>query len=174
MSIRTIFLPLLLLLVSHGFAQKSPVQKLDSMGIVLPKLTAPLANYVRFVQTANLGYTSGHGPTRSDGSLIVGKIGETLSVEQGYEAAQVTGIQLLATLQNALGDLGRVKRIVKVLGMVNCTPDFKDQSKVMNGFSDLMVTVFGEKGKHARSAVGMNALPNGMSIEIEMVVEIED
>ena len=162
-----LFLPVLLL------AQKSPLQKLDSMGLKLPPTSTPIANYVKFVRTDNLVYTSGHGPTRLDGQLITGTLGADLTIEQGYEAAKVTGLQLLATLQAAIGDLGKVKRIVKVLGMVRCTDDFKDQPKVMNGFSDLMVAVFGDKGKHARSAVGMNALPNGMAVEIEMVVEVE-
>ena len=162
-----LFLPVLLL------AQKSPLQKLDSMGLKLPPTSTPIANYVKFVRTGNLVYTSGHGPTRLDGQLITGTLGADLTIEQGYEAAKVTGLQLLATLQAAIGDLGKVKRNVKVLGMVRCTDDFKDQPKVMNGFSDLMVAVFGDKGKHARSAVGMNALPNGMAVEIEMVVEVE-
>jgi len=155
------------------FAQRTPQQKLDSMGLKLPATSAPIANYVKFVRTGNLVYTSGHGPTRLDGQLITGTLGADLTIEQGYEAAKTTGLQLLATLQQALGDLGKVKRIVKVLGMVHCTDDFKDQPKVMNGFSDLMVAVFGDKGRHARSAVGMNALPNGMAVEIEMVVEVE-
>jgi enamine deaminase RidA (YjgF/YER057c/UK114 family) len=155
------------------FAQKTPLQKLDSMGLKLPTTSAPIANYVKFVRTGNLVFTSGHGPTKIDGQLITGTLGADLTIEQGYEAAKVTGLQLLATLQQAIGDLGRVKRIVKVLGMVHCTNDFKDQPKVMNGFSDLMVAVFGDKGRHARSAVGMNALPNGMAVEIEIVVEVE-
>ena len=158
---------------SGAIAQKSPIQKLDSMGLKLPAITAPVANYVKYVRTGNLVFTSGHGPTTLDGKLIAGKLGQDLAIEQGYEAARITGLQLLATLQHAIGDLSKVKRIVKVLGMVNCTEDFKDQPKVMNGFSDLMVAVFGEKGRHARSAVGMNALPNGMAVEIEMVVEVE-
>jgi len=155
------------------FSQKTPQQRLDSMGLKLPATSAPIANYVKFVRTGNLVYTSGHGPTRLDGQLITGTLGADLTIEQGYEAAKVTGLQLIATLQQAIGDLGKVKRIVKVLGMVHCTNDFKDQPKVMNGFSDLMVAVFGDKGRHARSAVGMNALPNGMAVEIEMVVEVE-
>jgi len=155
------------------FSQKTPQQRLDSMGLKLPATSAPIANYVKFVRTGNLVYTSGHGPTRLDGKLITGTLGADLTIEQGYEAAKVTGLQLIATLQQAIGDLGKVKRIVKVLGMVHCTNDFKDQPKVMNGFSDLMVAVFGDKGRHARSAVGMNALPNGMAVEIEMVVEVE-
>lgn len=155
-------------------AQSTPLQKLKELGYTLPTVSKPIANYVKWVRVGNLLYTSGHGPTRANGELVVGKLGEGLSVEQGYEAAKVTALQLLATLQDALGDLGRVKRIVKVLGMVNCTPEFGDQPKVINGCSDLLVSVFGEKGKHARSAVGMNALPNGMAVEIELIVEIED
>jgi enamine deaminase RidA (YjgF/YER057c/UK114 family) len=162
-----------LLITTVAFTQKSPQQKLDSMGLKLPPTSTPIANYVKFVRTGNLVYTSGHGPTTIEGKLITGKLGSDLTIEQGYEAARITGLQLLATLQQAVGDLGRVKRIVKVLGMVHCTDDFKDQPKVMNGFSDLMVAVFGEKGRHARSAVGLNALPNGMAIEIEMIVEVE-
>lgn len=165
---------IILSLLSSGiFAQKTPAEKLDSMGLKLPPTSTPIANYVKFVHTGNLVYTSGHGPTTIEGKLITGKLGADLTIEQGYEAAKVTGLQLLATLQQAIGDLGKVKRIVKVLGMVHCTDDFKDQPKVMNGFSDLMVAVFGDKGKHARSAVGMNALPGGMAIEIEMIVEVE-
>jgi enamine deaminase RidA (YjgF/YER057c/UK114 family) len=162
-----------LILSQTLFAQKTPLQKLDSMGLKLPATSAPIANYVKYVRTGNLVFTSGHGPTKIDGQLITGTLGADLTIEQGYEAAKVTGLQLLATLQAAIGDLGKVKRIVKVLGMVHCTDDFKDQPKVMNGFSDLMVAVFGDKGKHARSAVGMNALPNGMAVEIEIVVEVE-
>ncbi len=162
-----------LLLSSLLLAQKTPQQKLDSMGLKLPPTSSPIANYVKFVRTGNLVYTSGHGPTKIDGQLITGTLGADLTIEQGYEAAKVTGLQLIATLQQAIGDLGNVKRILKVLGMVHCTDDFKDQPKVMNGFSDLMVAVFGDKGKHARSAVGINALPNGMAVEIEMVVEVE-
>ncbi|MCU0388092.1 MAG: RidA family protein [Chitinophagaceae bacterium] len=164
---------ILLLFSSALFGQKTAIEKLDSMGLKLPPTSTPMANYVKFVRTGNLVYTSGHGPTTVEGKLITGKLGADLNIEQGYEAAKVTGLQLLATLQQAIGDLGKVKRVVKVLGMVHCTDDFKDQPKVMNGFSDLMVAVFGEKGRHARSAVGMNALPNGMAVEIEMIVEVE-
>ena len=148
--------------------------KLKKLGIQLPEVSQPIANYVKWVRTGNLIYTSGHGPTRSNGELITGKIGGTLGTIQGYEAARVTGLQLLATLQAAVGDLSKVKRIVKVIGLVNCTPEFTEQPAVMNGFSDLMVAVFGERGKHARSAVGTNALPGNMAVEIEMIVEVED
>ncbi len=156
-----------------GKTQSNPEQKLEQLGYKLPPVSKPIANYVKWVRVGNLLYTSGHGPTRENGELIKGKLGAALSIEEGYEASKVTALQLLATLKEALGDLSKVKRIVKVLGMVNCTPEFVDQPKVVNGCSDLLVAVFGEKGKHARSAVGMNALPNGMAVEIEMIVEIE-
>ena len=165
----------LVILPSGGNAQavKTPEQKLDSLGIKLPPPTTPTANFVKWVKTGNLVFTSGHGPSRENAPSITGKVGKDLTVEQGYEAARVTGIALLSTLKDACGgDLSRVKRIVKVLGMVNCPPEFKQQPAVINGFSDLMVTVFGEKGKHARSAVGMGSLPGNIAVEIEMVVEL--
>lgn len=152
---------------------QTPEAKLKELNIELFKPTAPMANYVRAVRTGNLIFLAGHGPTRADGTNIQGKVGKDLTIEQGYDAARQTGIALLSTLKSEVGDLSKVKRIVKVLGMVNCTEDFKDQPKVINGFSDLMVAVFGEKGKHARSAVGMYALPSNISVEIEMIVEVE-
>jgi enamine deaminase RidA (YjgF/YER057c/UK114 family) len=155
-------------------AQQTPEEKIAALGYTLPPTSAPIANYVKWVKVGNLLYTSGHGPTNAQGETTKGKLGATLTIEQGYEAARLTGLQLLATLKSALGDLSKVKRIVKVIGLVNCTDSFGDQPKVMNGFSDLMVAVFGDKGKHARSAVGTNALPNGMAIEIEMIVELEN
>jgi enamine deaminase RidA (YjgF/YER057c/UK114 family) len=161
------------LLSSSVFAQ-TPEAKLKELNIELFKPAAPMANYVRAVRTGNLIFLAGHGPTRADGTNIQGKVGKDLTIEQGYDAARQTGIALLSTLKSEVGDLSKVKRIVKVLGMVNCTEDFKDQPKVINGFSDLMVAVFGEKGKHARSAVGMYALPSNISVEIEMIVEIEN
>jgi enamine deaminase RidA (YjgF/YER057c/UK114 family) len=148
-------------------------KKLKELNIELFVPGKPIANYVKAVRTGNLLYLAGHGPTKADGSNILGKVGKELSIEQGYEAAKQTGISILSTLKAELGDLNKVKRIVKVLGMVNCTETFTDQPKVINGFSDLMVAVFGEKGKHARSAVGMYALPLNMSVEIEIVVELE-
>jgi enamine deaminase RidA (YjgF/YER057c/UK114 family) len=155
-------------------AQSDPESKLKEMGITLPVMSKPVANYVKYVQTGKLIYLSGHGPKNSQGEDIAGKVGEGTSVEQGYDAARACAIQLLSTLKDATGgDLKKVKRIVKVLGMVNCTPGFTDQPKVMNGCSDLLVAVFGEKGKHARSAIGMNALPNNIVVEIEMIVEVE-
>ena len=153
-------------------AQQTPEQKLAALGEQLPEPTKPIANYVKAVRTGNLVFLAGHGPSRG-GKDITGKVGRDLTAEQGYEAARVTGLNLLSTLKAEIGDLSRVKRIVKVLGMVNCTEDFTSQPKVINGFSDLMVQVLGEKGKHARSAVGMHALPNNIAVEIEMIVEVE-
>lgn len=148
-------------------------KKLKDLGIELIPATKPIANYVKAVRTGNLLFLAGHGPSLTDGSVMTGKLGQNYTVEQGYQAARQTAISLISTLKNELGDLNRVKRVVKVLGMVNCTPEFTDQPKVMNGCSDLLVQVFGEKGKHARSAVGMNALPLGMAVEVEIIVEIE-
>lgn len=161
-----------LLLMSSSSLAQSPEQNLSKLGIVLPKPTSPIANYVKYVQSDNLLFLSGHGPSKTDGTYIIGKFGTDLTVAQGAEAAKLTGVNLLATLQAAVGDLSKVKRIVKVLGFVNGNNDFAEQPKVMNGFSDLMVAVFGEKGKHARSAIGTNSLPNNMAVEIEMVVEL--
>jgi enamine deaminase RidA (YjgF/YER057c/UK114 family) len=149
-------------------------KKLKDLGIELYKPTPPIANYVKAVRTGNLIFLSGHGPTFADNTNITGKVGKYLTIEQGAAAARQTGIALLSTLKGEIGDLNKVKRIVKVLGMVNCTENFTDQPKVINGFSDLMVAVFGDKGKHARSAVGMNALPQNISVEIEMIVEVEN
>lgn len=165
---------LCLIILSGSILAQTPEAKLKELNIELFKPAAPMANYVRAVRTGNLIFLAGHGPTRADGTNIQGKVGKDLTIEQGYDAARQTGIALLSTLKSEVGDLSKVKRIVKVLGMVNCTEDFKDQPKVINGFSDLMVAVFGEKGKHARSAVGMYALPSNISVEIEMIVEIEN
>jgi enamine deaminase RidA (YjgF/YER057c/UK114 family) len=161
-------------LVTFSFSQIDPEAKLKELGISLPAMSKPVANYVKYVQAGKLIYLSGHGPKNNKGEDITGKLGDGISIEQGYEAARACAIQLLATLKDATGgDLKRVKRIVKILGMVNCTNSFTDQPKVMNGCSDLLVAVFGEKGKHARSAVGMYALPNNIVVEIEMIVEVE-
>ncbi|HYF33431.1 MAG TPA: RidA family protein [Chitinophagaceae bacterium] len=153
---------------------QSAEQKLKELGIVLPPVSKPIANYVPAVRTGNLIFLAGKGPSHPDGSYITGKPGKDLTIEQGYDAARLTAINQLAALKAAIGDLDKVKRIVKVLGMVNCESDFKDHPKVINGFSDLMVAVFGEKGKHARSSVGMCSLPMNMAVEIELIVEVED
>jgi enamine deaminase RidA (YjgF/YER057c/UK114 family) len=167
-------LAFLLLCASTTYGQSSIDERLKELGIELITPTSPVANYAKAVQTGNLVYLSGHGPTKADGKDIIGKVGKDLSTEQGIEAAKRTAISLLSTLKMQLGgDLSRVRRIVKVNGWVNCTDNFKDQPKVMNGCSDLVVAVFGEKGKHARTSLGTNALPSNIAIEIEMIVEIE-
>lgn len=148
--------------------------KLKEKGIVLTPPSAPVANYVNAVRVGNLLFLAGKGPNKPDGSYVTGKVGKDLTIEQGYEAARLTAISHLAVIKQELGSLNKVKRIVKVLGMVNCIEDFKDQPKVINGYSDLMVEIFGEKGKHARSAVGMNSLPLGIAVEVEVIVEVED
>ncbi len=147
--------------------------KLKEMGVELQPAVTPVANYVPAVRSGNLVFLSGHGPLKEDGSLITGKVGSDLTNEQGYEAARRIAIGLLGSLKAEIGDLDKVKRVVKLLGLVNCPSDFKDQPKVINGASDFFVEVFGDKGKHARSAVGTNALPMNIAVEIEMIVEIE-
>ena len=148
--------------------------RLKDMGIELPPAVSPVANYVPAVRSGHLVFLSGHGPFDEAGALITGKVGADLTVEQGYQAARRVGIGLLGSLKAEIGDLNNVNRVVKLLGMVNCGPEFTDQPKVINGASDLLVEIFGDKGKHARSAVGMNALPMNIAVEIEMIVEVED
>lgn len=151
-----------------------PEDRLRQLGINLPTPPQPVANYVNGVRTGNLIFLAGKGPKRADGSEITGKLGADVSIEQGYEGARLTAINQLAVLKVMLGDLSKVRRVVKVLGMVNSEPSFVDQPKVINGFSDLIVEVFGERGRHARAAVGMASLPRGQAVEIEMIVEVED
>lgn len=152
---------------------QTPEDRLKEKGIVLTTPGPPVANYVNAVRVGNLLYLSGKGPAKPDGTYVTGKVGKDLTIEQGYEAARLTAISHIAVLKAELGDLSKVKRIVKVLGMVNCTEDFKDQPKVINGYSDLMVAIFGDKGKHARSAIGMYALPFNTAVEVEVIVEVE-
>ena len=148
--------------------------RLAELGIELPDTPAPVANYVPGVRTGNLLYLSGIGPAaRADGTSPVGKVGRDLTVEQGYEAARLTGLNIISRMKGELGDLDKVKRVVKMLGMVNSDPAFNQQPAVVNGCSDLMVEVFGDKGRHARSAVGLAALPNDIPVEIEVIVEVE-
>lgn len=143
--------------------------RLQKLGIELPEPVRPVANYVRYVQTGNLLFISGTGPSDSAPG---GKVGQDLTIEQAYGVAREVGLQIIATIKDAIGDLDRVRRVVKVLGMVNCAPDFGDQPKVINGCSDLLVEVFGDAGRHTRSAVGMGALPSGIAVEIEATVEL--
>jgi len=150
-----------------------PEARLQELGVELPEASSPVANYVNAVRTGELLFLAGKGPKKPDGTYITGKVGTDLTVEQGYEAARLTAVNQLAVLKAELGDLRRVRRIVKVTGMVNAAPDFTQHPEVVNGFSDLMVEVFGERGKHARAAVGMGSLPRNIAVEIEMVVEVE-
>jgi enamine deaminase RidA (YjgF/YER057c/UK114 family) len=148
--------------------------RIKELGLSLPQPPKPGGNYVPGVRVGNLLFLSGHGPGRTDGAPSArGKVGRDLSLEDGYKAAREVGINLLGTARALLGSLDKVKRVVKVLGMVNSAEGFGDQPKVINGFSDLMVEVFGENGRHARSAVGMAELPSGIPVEIEMILEVE-
>lgn len=147
--------------------------RLKSMGVVLPATPTPVANYVPFVVTGALVFLSGQGPRRPEGGMYTGKVGGAVSVDEAYGHARIVGIQLLSALKEAIGDLDRVTRIVKLLGMVNGTPDFKQQPKVINGCSDFLVEVFEAKGRHARSAVGMGSLPDDITVEIEAVIEFK-
>jgi enamine deaminase RidA (YjgF/YER057c/UK114 family) len=145
-------------------------QRLQELGIVLPEPARPVATYVRYVQTGGLLFISGTGPGPE---IRKGKLGADMSIEVGYAAARSTGLSILATAQDALGDLDRIKQLVKLLGMVNATPDFKDHPKVINGCSDLFVEVFGESGYGSRSAVGFVSLPTGIPVEIECTFEVD-
>lgn len=152
----------------------NPEKKLQELGIVLPEPPTPVANYVNGVRSGNLIFLAGKGPKYPDGTEMAGKLGADITVEKGYEGARQTAINQLAVLKSMLGDLRKVKRIVKVLALVNSDPSFSRQPEVINGFSDLMVEVFGERGKHARSAIGVAALPRQQAVEIELIVEVED
>ena len=147
-------------------------KRLKELGIELAKPTTPMGSYVNAVRTGNLLYMAGKGPGQPGHPLPVGKVGRDFTVEEAYEHARSVGLSIIAAIKAELGDLDRVKRIVKVLGMVNAVPGFTDQPKVINGCSDLFVEVFGERGKHARSAVGMGSLPNNIPVEIEVIVEV--
>ncbi|TBW30414.1 RidA family protein [Gramella sp. KN1008] len=159
---------ILSLFFSFTLCAQTPEDKIEELGFVLPEVTAPSANFVKWRKVGNLLFLAG------DGSEMKGKLGKDLTVEDGYAAARQTGVDILSTLKAACGDLSKIKQFVKVRGMVNSAPDFYDQPKVINGFSDLMVEVFGEKGKHARAAVGHCSLPSNIAVEIEVVVELEE
>jgi enamine deaminase RidA (YjgF/YER057c/UK114 family) len=149
-------------------------QRIRDLGIELPPAAKPVGNYVGGVRSGNLLFMSGCGPRKGDGTFVVGKVGRQLSVAEGYDAARLTGLTMLANIRAEIGSLDKVRRVVKVLGMVNSDPDFADAPKVINGFSDLLVEVFGEAGRGARSAVGMVALPFQIAVEVEMVLEVTD
>ena len=146
--------------------------KIKELGIELPPPSTPAGNYIPAYQVGNLVFLSGVGPRGADGNTMIGKVGADYSVEQGYAAARACGLQILANLEQAIGDLDRVVHFVKLLGMINATPDFGPTPAVMNGCSDLLVEVLGDRGRHTRSAVGMSTLPNGMAVEVESTVEI--
>jgi enamine deaminase RidA (YjgF/YER057c/UK114 family) len=148
-------------------------ERLSELGLELPEPAPPIANYVPAVRTGNLVFLSGHAPRQAGSFVYIGKVGGELSVDDGYQAARVVMLSALASLKAEIGDLDRVRRVVKLLGMVNSAADFQDQPAVINGASDLLVELFGDTGRHARSAVGMAELPMGISVEIEMVVEVE-
>jgi enamine deaminase RidA (YjgF/YER057c/UK114 family) len=152
----------------------TPEERLARLGFVLPEPPAPIANFVTHVREGGFLYLSGQGPREPDGRLHVGKVGVDVTVDQGYVHARLTGLNLIAVMKAALGDLRRVKRVVKLLGMVNAHPDFGDHPAVINGCSDLFVAVFGEAGRHARSAVGVGSLPGRISVEIEAIVAVAD
>ncbi len=191
-KIIAVFIPVIMLSYHAPSGQQGQLQgsvhhlwdaesKIKSLGIDLSSVSQPVGNYVNAVRTGNVIFLSGKGPKRpaiadgkkTDESFVTGKLGKDLTIEEGYKAARYAGIQQLASLKAELGSLNKVKRIVKVTGMVNAVPEFTDHPKVINGFSDLMAEVFGDKGKHARAAVGMSSLPGDWAVEIEMIVETE-
>jgi len=151
----------------------TPEERLAALGLKLPPVPSPMANYVPFRLAGDLLFLSGQGPKRPDGSFMIGRLGKDASVEQGYEAAKLTGLQLLAVAKAALGELARVEGVVKLLGMVNAEPDFEQHPQVINGCSDLLVDVLGDAGRHARSAVGMGSLPNRIMVEIEAILLVK-
>ena len=151
----------------------TPEEKLKSLGLVLPKVPTPVGNYVPFKIDGRTIYLSGQGPRRPDGTLVSGRVGEDVSVEQAYECARLVGLGLLAAAKLAAGDLGKVEAL-KLLGMVNAVPGFTEQPKVINGCSDLFVEILGDRGRHARSAVGMGSLPGNIPVEIEVIMRIVD
>jgi enamine deaminase RidA (YjgF/YER057c/UK114 family) len=148
----------------------TPEQRLEALGLTLPPVPTPVANYIPYRLAGNLLYISGQGPKRPDGTYRTGRLGRDISVEEAYQEARLTGLQLLAVAKAALGSLDRIEAVLKLLGMVNAEPDFADHPKVINGCSDLLVDVLGEAGRHARSAVGMGSLPNRMAVEIEAIL----
>ncbi len=151
----------------------TPEAKLAAMGLTLPQVPKPVGTYVPFKLDGSTLYLSGQGPRRADGSFVTGKVGRDVTIEQAQEAAKLVGLGLLAAAKAAAGELSRIE-VLKVLGMVNATPEFGDQPKVINGCSDLFVAVLGERGRHARSAVGMGSLPMGICVEIEAVMRVHD
>ena len=172
------WLPVLVVFITSSFAiaqtATSPEARIKELGITLRTPGPPTANFLGAVRVGNMVYLSGHGPLKPDGEYMIGKVGSEFNLEQAQQAARLTGISLLSALKAEVGNLNNVKRFVKVLGMVNAVPSFDQHSQVINGFSDLMVEVFGENGKHARSAIGLGSLPRNIPVEIEMIVEMKE
>jgi len=164
---------LVLVLLSFNLFAQTPEQKIKQLGIQLPQIPESLGSYLDMVRVGNLVFLSGRGPLKADGKYITGKVGEDLTANEGYQAARLTAINQLAILKQAFGTLDKIKRIIKVNGYVHTADSFTEQSKVMNGFSDLLIEVFGEQGKHARTSVGVFTLPQNMAIEVEMIVEVK-
>jgi enamine deaminase RidA (YjgF/YER057c/UK114 family) len=152
----------------------TPYERLASLGLSLPTAPTPVANYVTSVLEGSLLFLSGQGPREADGRLHTGKVGADVSVEEAYAHARLTGLNLLAIMHHALGDLARVRSVVKLLGMVNAVPTFGEHPRVINGCSDLFVAVLGDNGRHARSAVGMGSLPGNITVEIEAIIAVDD
>ncbi len=180
MKIKKTFYLMLFLVIGCVPAKKDidpnfdPETKLKELGIELITPSNPVANYVNTVRSGNLLFISGKGPLKKDGEYIIGKLGYDLTIDQGYEAARATGINLISTIKSAIGDLRNVKQIIRVNGMVNSASNFTDQPKVINGCSDLLVEVFGDIGKHTRVALGMNSLPMNIAVEIDIILEIKN
>lgn len=152
----------------------TPYERLAALGIALPPSPPPIANFVTHVREGSLLFLSGQGPREADGFLYSGKVGDDVTAQDAYLHARLTGINLIAVMHDALGDLGRVRKIVKMLGMVNAVPDFRDHPQVINGCSDLFMDVFGQAGQHARSAVGFGSLPGNITVEIEVIVALHE
>lgn len=166
-------LPLSLFFLATALRAQSPDEKIAALGLTLPAASTPVANYVPAVRSGSLVFLAGHIPRDAAGKVIAGKVGRDASEKDANAAARQTTLALLATLKREIGDLAKVKRIVRVGGFVNAVDDFKAQPQVMNGCSDLLVAIFGDKGRHARAAIGVASLPLGAVVEIEMVVEVE-
>ncbi|KIQ16510.1 endoribonuclease L-PSP [Flavobacterium sp. MEB061] len=164
---------LVLVLLSFNLFAQTPEQKIKQLGIELPQIPESLGSYQDMVRVGNLVFLSGRGPLKADGKYITGKLGQDLTTNEGYQAARLTAINQLAILKQTFGSLDKIKRIIKVNGYVHTVDSFTEQSKVMNGFSDLLIEVFGEQGKHARTSVGVFTLPQNMAIEVEMIVEVK-
>ncbi|MBC7365631.1 MAG: RidA family protein [Undibacterium sp.] len=172
-SLRLLLTALCAFISARAAELASPEQKLAALGLTLPAVPAAVANYVPAVRTGNLVFLAGQIARGADGKFIAGKVGRELTEARGADAARTCALQLIAALKAEVGDLAKVKRIVKVTGFVNCTDDFTTQPRVINGASDLFVAVFGEKGRHARVALGTSALPMGAPVEIDLIAEIE-